>query len=263
MAGLHGKFMWYTLMTSDTKAARGFYQGVIGWTSQEIGREGQPDAEPYTVFQAAGAGVAGTLTLDAEEARRHGIPPHWIGYVYVDNVDAAASAIAGAGGAIHHGAEDIPGIGRFAAVADPQGAAFIVFKPTPPEQPRPEAAPDAVGHVGWHELHAADWQAVFPFYEAQFGWSKTAGHDMGPMGVYQLFATGGAGDVGGVFNKPPQEASPYWLYYFNVEDIKAAIGRATQAGGTLLNGPHQVPGGQWIAQFKDPQGAAFALVAPK
>jgi len=262
MAGLDGKFFWYTLMTSDTAAAGEFYKTVIGWTTQAISREGQPDAEPYMLFEAAGAGVAGMLTLDAEEAQRLAIPPHWIGYVYVDSVDDAAAAIAAAGGAIHHPPENIPGIGRFAAVADPQGAAFIVGKPIPPEQARPEAAPGAAGHVGWHELHADDWQAVFSFYEKQFGWSKTESHDMGPMGVYQLFASGGP-DVGGVFNKPPQEPSPYWLYYFNVDDIKAAIGRATGAGGTLLNGPHQVPGGQWIATFTDPQGAAFALVAPK
>jgi predicted enzyme related to lactoylglutathione lyase len=261
MASQHGTFMWYTLMTSDTQAARQFYAAVLGWTAQEIPREGG-QGEPYTVFEAAGAGVGGMLTLDAEEARRNGIRPHWIGYILVDSVDEAAASVAAANGAIHHPPEDIPGIGRFAAVADPQGAPLILFKPLPPAQARPEAAPDTVGHVGWHELHAADWQAVFPFYEQQFGWTRTEAHDMGPAGVYQLFSTGGE-NAGGVFNKMPNEPAPFWLFYFNVADINAAVARATEAGGTLHNGPHQVPGGQWIAVFADPQGAHFALVAPK
>ena len=60
----------------------------------------------------------------------------------------------------------------------------------------------------------------------------------------------------------PQSPTPFWLYYFNVPDINAAASRVTQSGGKVLNGPHQVPGGQWILQCNDPQGAMFALVAP-
>jgi len=93
-------------------------------------------------------------------------------------------------------------------------------------------------------------------------WTKAEARDMGPMGVYQLFATGGA-PVGGMVTKPPQVPVPNWLYYFNVDGIDAAAARVTEGGGQVFMGPHEVPGGQWIVQCRDPQGAVFALVALK
>jgi predicted enzyme related to lactoylglutathione lyase len=85
--------------------------------------------------------------------------------------------------------------------------------------------------------------------------------DMGPMGMYQLFAIGGV-PVGGMMTRPPEIPAPFWLYYFNVEAIDAAVKRATDAGGKLVMGPMEVPGGSWIAQCLDPQGVIFAMVAP-
>ena len=261
MAATHGQFMWYTLNTPDTKRARDFYTHVIGWGTQDLNRPGGT----YTVFEANGAGVGGMMELDSAEAAAHGIPPHWIGYVLVDSVDETAASIKADGGTIHHAPDIIPGIGRFAAVADPQGASFIIFRPDPGGT-RPEVAAGTPGHAGWHELHAADWEKVFPFYAKQFGWRKTHAHDMGPMGVYQLFSTGGqnAGgpDAGGVYNKQPGVPAPFWLFYFNVPDINQAKDRVLQSGGAIVNGPHEVPGGSWIVQCTDPQGAMFALVSP-
>jgi predicted enzyme related to lactoylglutathione lyase len=56
--------------------------------------------------------------------------------------------------------------------------------------------------------------------------------------------------------------APHWLYYINIEGADAAAARVTAAGGKVLNGPHEVPGGQWVVQALDPQGAMFGLVAP-
>ena len=124
------------------------------------------------------------------------------------------------------------------------------------------AAPGAPGHVGWRELHAGDGPAAFDFYARLFGWTKDEAMDMGPMGVYQLFAAGGQA-IGGMMTKTAETPAPYWLYYFNVEAVDAAIARVKAAGGQLLNGPMQVPGGSWIAQCMDPQGAMFAVVGAK
>jgi len=82
--------------------------------------------------------------------------------------------------------------------------------------------------------------------------------DMGPMGTYQLFTIGGAA-VGGMFNSPAAQMARFWLYYFNVSDIDAAGKRVSDGGGKITQGPQQVPGGGWIIQASDPQGAAFAL----
>ena len=77
---------------------------------------------------------------------------------------------------------------------------------------------------------------------------------MGPMGVYQMFATGGE-TVGGMMTKAPEIPMPFWLYYFNVEAIDAAIERIKQHGGQISNGPMEVPGGLWIVQALDPRRA--------
>jgi hypothetical protein len=181
-----------------------------------------------------------------------------MGYVGVDDVDAGAAQAKDLGGTVHHAPGDIPGVGRFAVIADPQGAVITLFKGMGEAAPAP--AIGTPGTVGWNELYAGEWQAAFAFYEKMFGWTKDQALDMGPMGTYQLFAAGGPA-IGGMMTKPPMIPFPYWGYYFNVPAIDAAVARVTGGGGQILNGPMQVPGGQWIVQCMDPQGAAFALVA--
>jgi predicted enzyme related to lactoylglutathione lyase len=121
-----------------------------------------------------------------------------------------------------------------------------------------------VGKTDWHELHSTDWESGFAFYSKLFGWSKTTAMDMGPMGTYQLFTMAGNGDDGGLMNEPPNAGpAPYWMFYFSVDAIDAAHKRITDAGGAVMMGPHEVPGGAWIITGTDPQGAMFSVVAPK
>ena len=152
-------------------------------------------------------------------------------------------------------------MGRFAVVADPQGAAFVLFRGSS-ERP-PERLPQGTqGTVGWNELHAGEREAAFAFYADLFGWREAEAFDMGPAGTYQLFAAGD-GPVGGMMTKRESVPAPFWLYYFTVDAIDAASVRVTGAGGRVLEGPHPVPGGSWILRCRDPQGAMFALVAPR
>ena len=256
MSANPSKFVWYDVMTSDTQAAESFYTQVIGWSAKDAG---MPDGG-YTIFSAGPTMIGGLMPITPEAAAM-GARPCWSGYIGVDDVDAYAERVKAAGGAVHHPPTDIPGVGRFAVVADPHGAVFILFKGNgEPDQTPP--APGTPGTVGWHELHAGDGASAFAFYSGLFGWTKDQAMDMGPMGVYQLFATGGEA-VGGMMTKMPEMPVPCWLYYFNVEAIDAAMGRVTKHGGKVLMGPHEVPGGQWILQCLDPQGAMFAMVAPK
>jgi hypothetical protein len=154
---------------------------------------------------------------------------------------------------------DIPNVGRFAMVTDPQGAALNLFKSAQSDQPVVSNEP---GHIGWHELHTTDWPKAFSFYTDMFGWLKGEGVDMGPMGTYQLFTIGGVA-TGAMFNSPAAHAARFWLYYFHVGDIDAAAKRVNDNGGKIMQGPHQVPGGSWIVQAADPQGAAFALLGSR
>jgi predicted enzyme related to lactoylglutathione lyase len=246
-------FVWYELMTSDMDAAERFYRSVVGWDAQAWGG---PDAR-YTILNAGGKPAAGLMTIP-EEARQGGARPAWIGYIYAPDVDAATERLRAAGGHVHRAPADIPEVGRFAVVSDPQGAMFMLFAPSGGDNaPTPPMTP---GHVGWHELYAADGPSAFDFYAAQFGWTVDHDMDMGPMGVYRLFATGGLA-TGGMMTKPPEVPVPMWLFYFVVPALDAASARVTEGGGQIINGPMEVPGGAWIVQCLDPQGAMFALVA--
>jgi uncharacterized protein len=255
MSKHHGKFFWYDLMTSDPKAAENFYRKVIGWDAKD---SGSPH-HAYTLLSMGPAMVGGLMPIP-KDACDVGVGPCWTGYIAVDDVDAYAERVKAAGGAVRRAPEDIPGILRFAVVADPYGAVFIIFKGSSTEEP-PPVAPGTPGHIGWHELMAGDREGAFAFYAGLFGWTKAEAVES-PAGLYQTFATGGA-PVGGMMTKMAQMPMPFWLYYFNVAGLDAAIARAKDGGGKVLNGPMQVPGGSWIAQCMDPQGAMFAMVGPK
>jgi uncharacterized protein len=245
-----GKFNWYELTTTDTKAAGAFYASVIGWTVEEFG-DGS-----YWTFNTAKGGVAGLMKTPPEMGD---MPPAWTGYVAVDDVDDFAGRYTAAGGKVLRGPAEIPGIGRFCVAADPQGAVLILFKPNGGgEGPPSEEAP---GYPAWRELMAVDGARAFAFYEKMFGWEKDSDFDMGPMGVYRLFAYDGA-QRGGMMNKPASIPAPYWGYYFRVDAIGAAVERLKAGGGQVTNGPNQVPTGDWIVNATDPQGAHFSLMSP-
>jgi hypothetical protein len=118
--------------------------------------------------------------------------------------------------------------------------------------------------VSWHELYASELPSAWEFYSKLFGWTIVNDMDMGGMGIYRIFSDGDATKpmgAGGMMSKPPEIPAPYWGFYFQVDSAKAAIERIQAAGGKVMNGPHQVPGDQWIVQAQDPQGAMFAVVS--
>lgn len=249
------RFFWYELTTDDLAGAEAFYTAVLGWSTEHWGPPGEP---PYVIVKAGETGIAGLMTTP-DHLKAMGVPPCWTGYIHAADVDAAVESLTKAGGTVHRAPWDIPEIGRLAVVADPQGATFILMAPIGEGGGR-DAAPMTPGHVGWHELYADDWAAALDFYSGQFGWTKADAIDMGPMGTYQLFATGGD-PAGGMMNRPPEVPMPVWIYYFSVDGIDAAAARVTDNGGKLMMPPMEVPGGGWVAQCTDPQGAWFALVS--
>lgn len=246
-------FVWYELMTSDQPAAVRFYTDVVGWTAEKM-----PMSEiDYTALKVGDRPVAGVMAIPPDAQT---MPPAWLGYIGVDDVDAAARAVAEAGGAIHRPPADIPSVGRFAVVADPQGAMFMLFKGDGPAMdPLPYMTP---GTVGWHELHTTDWHRAWDFYSGQFGWTQGAQMDMGPMGTYQMYKLGRDMDEGAMLNEAGAPR-PFWAYYFSVRGIAEAKARIEAGGGSIVMGPHEVPGSMWIVIARDPQGGTFALVGPE
>jgi uncharacterized protein len=256
MANSHGRFIWYELATTDMAAARAFYADVVGWGALDASRPGAG----YTLFTAAGTSVSG-LTELSESATKIGLRPGWLGYIGADDVVAAAERTTALGGAVHIPPTEVPNVSRFSVAADPQGVTFALFKwlnSGPPSEPRPPPQLHAPGHVGWHELVAADWEQAWRFYGELFGWQK-AETDVGPVGPYQSFSADGE-TIGGMFTKPAAVPVPFWLFYFNVVDVDAALKRVKAGGGKVIEGPVEVLGGKCIAHCTDPQGAIFALI---
>jgi predicted enzyme related to lactoylglutathione lyase len=243
-----GRFAWYELMTTDLAAAKAFYADVVGWGALDASTPGLV----YTLFTAGEMPVSGLMDLPME-ARKMGATPRWMGYVGVNDVDADADRIKRLGGAVYVPPTD-SNIGRISVVADPQTATLALVAGLKFGLP---AELDQPGRVGWHELLAADRAQAFAFYGEFLGWQK-ADAEIDPTDTYQLFSAGGQ-TIGGMFTKRPIEPAPYWLYYFNVDDIDAAAERVRSGGGKIFEGPFGVPGGSWIVRCIDPQGAIFAL----
>jgi uncharacterized protein len=254
MVDYQGRFTWYELMTTDMALARVFYAKVLGWQAQDAST---PDLA-YTLFTTDKTSVSGLMDLP-EEARKMGATPRWMGYVGVNDVDGTVDRFKQFGGAVYVPPTD-SNIGRISVVADPQMATLALVKGLKPSTKR-LADLSKTGGVGWHELLATDWEKAFAFYAELFGWQKAAanaGAGSGPAETYQLFAAGGQ-TIGGMFTKRQIEPVPFWLFYFNVDDIDAGAERVKSGGGQIVEGPLELPDGSWFARCIDPQGAVFAL----
>ncbi len=251
----NGRFVWYDHMTLDPKAAMAFYGEVVGWKTQPFGEGGD-----YTMWVGSQGPLGGVVKL-TEDARKMGALPSWMAHVEVEDVDATVTSVKALGGKVHKEPTDIPSVGRFAIIADPQGVAISVFKPT---SAIPLHDTSKEGEFCWNELLTSDSVAAFTFYSEIFGWKIVQEMDMGPMGTYRIFGVGET-PVGGMMTTPKGAPMPaMWLYYTETSDLDAAIGRATSKGAKVMNGPMDVPGGGRIAQLVDGQGAAFAFhQAPK
>ncbi len=254
MSGAAG-FVWYELVARDPDAAAAFYGDIVGWRAEP---SGMPCIDYRLMVAPDGDRIGGLMAMPA------GMPgPTWLGYVGTDDVDATAEAFAANGGQVHMPPTDIPGVGRLALLADPDGSALYVMRGATADVSRAfaghtDAAP---GHVVWNELSAPDSQSAIAFYGDRFGWRQDGGMPMGSLGEYRFVRAGDA-VIGAAMDVPPG-GRPGWLYYFLVDDIDAAAGRIAQGGGTVVQGPDAIPGGAFSLTATDPEGVRFGLVGAR
>jgi predicted enzyme related to lactoylglutathione lyase len=251
-----GRFVWHELATTDPDAAAAFYPKVAGWTV------GPSQNDPsYRYWMNRGKPVGGLMLLP-EQAKNMGAPSNWLPYVAVPDVVATTRQAVALGARTYVEPKDIPGVGKFAVLADPQGATFAVYRGAA-EQGGHDGAPN-MGEFSWHELMTTDAAAAWEFYHTLFGWVKSTAMDMGPgAGVYQMFDRAGR-MIGGMYNKPANvPAPPHWLSYTRVPSADTVAAQVPKMGGRVLNGPMDIPGGDRIVMCMDPQGAAFAVHAVK
>ena len=248
---MHGQFVWYELLTPDPDAAKKFYASIAGWGTQPFDKD-------YTMWTTAGAPFAGLYRL-GPEMRQQGVPPNWMPYVESSNVDETVRLASALGGTVKVPASDIPNVGRFAVLQDPQGATFGIYKTSGPSMAW-DGTP-VLGRFSWHELMTTDYRKAFEFYQKLFGWEKTGEMDMGGGNMYFMYGKGQP--FGGIFNRHGDMMSmpPFWMVYIYVKDVRKAVDIATRNGASVHRPPMEVPGGGTIAILADPQGAAFALHA--
>lgn len=243
-----GRIVWHELVTPDPKATLGFYGELLGWTSSEMD---MGPAGKYTIFTSNGTDVAGAIAPPPGAK----VPPSWLAYSAVDDVDAAVRIATANGGKLMAPATDIPNVGRFAVVVDPQGAVLAPFKAK--EAKAELAGPPAVGTFCWDELHTSDPQAAATFYSAIYGYAVQE-RDMGPMGTYRILKRGDR-QAAGVMKAPMPGQPSAWLSYVAVDDVDAKAKRAQQLGGKLVVPPSDIPQIGRFAVVTDAQGATFAL----
>ncbi len=248
-----GRFVWYELMTKDKDKALEFYKGLFGWNVNEydMGELGK-----YPMIGVGETWLGGVVTL-----RQENVPPHWIAYVTVPDVDAAARKTEQLGGKVYVPPTDVPNVGRFTVIADPQGAAIMPFKGTGENPPEPDS-PQPAGFFCWNELLTTDPKTAGKFYQEIFGWSMIS-TDMGEMGTYYMFKRGDKEEAGAMKMPPQADAPPHWLPYIMVDNVDDSVKKCGKLGGMVYCQPTNIPGIGRFAVMADPQGATFAVFTGK
>ncbi|MER0238290.1 VOC family protein [Fulvimarina sp. MAC8] len=256
MPNPHGMPIWYELMTSDQDAAQAFYERAAGWTISKP--ENGPPGVDYRMFSAGDSDVGGIMKMPDGAP----MPPLWSAYIGVDDVDEATEKAQSLGASVHMPPMDIPNVGRFAFLADPQGAVFYVMRGFSDEDSR-SFEPETPGHCSWNELVTSDQTAALDFYGKLFGWEKLGAMPMGDMGDYTFIGVGGT-RIGAMMNARDAGAKPLWNFAFTVEDIDKAKEAVEAGGGTITHGPVELPEDSgWLIQMNDPQGAKLMFTGPR
>ena len=246
-----GTVCWVELGTTDPATAGLFYQALFGWESTEVP---MPEGS-YTQLQQDGHDNGGIYALTADQ-HAHGVPPHWLLYTAVENVDAAAEQAQAHGGTVLADPVDIPNVGRMAVLQDREGSSFAVMNLS--EHPG-LGVKDAPGGLCWTELSSRDPEGAKAFYGTLFGWGARPQET--PGGPYTMFSVDGT-ELGGMVEMDEEwgEMPATWMPYFGIGDIDAALDQIPSLGGEIAMGPIEVEGVGRFAVVQDPQGAFLSII---
>jgi len=254
-----GSHCWLDLATSDLAAAKEFYTQVLSFGYLEVPMPGGAPGV-YTMLAVGDGQQGGARELGPEEKQAK-VPPHWMVYTAVDDVDATAAKAVELGGRVMVPAFDIPDTGRMAVLEGPNGEAFAVWDRNSPHPGSSVTDRNQTGAFCWAELAAREPDTSGPFYAGLFGWEPKDGAF--PGHPYTVFHNGEQ-QAAGMFLMPSEMggAPTAWLIYFMVPDTPAAVARTEELGGRALSPVMQIPGVGTVCTLMDPQGAVFGIVGP-
>jgi uncharacterized protein len=244
-----GTFSWTDLTTPDQDAAKAFYGELFGWQITDMPVD---ETTSYSMASLDGKPI-GAISPQPPQQRDNGVPPLWNSYITVTDADAAVERAKELGATVHAPAFDVMTAGRMGVIQDPQGAYFLVW------EPRDHIGAGLVnvpGALCWNELGSPDLEGSARFYGELFGWttSPMEGSDM----PYRVITNADGHSNGGIRPPMPPGSPPFWLVYFAVADLDAAVAAVTRLGGQVMGEPTDI-GIARIAIAADPQGAVFAL----
>jgi predicted enzyme related to lactoylglutathione lyase len=243
--GKIGSFCWVELGTSDLKAAKAFYQPLFGWSVNDVPMG--PDSV-YSLFQIGGRDVGAAYERSGEQKA---IPPSWLLYVAVANVDASAEEVRKLQGTVLAPPFDVMEVGRMAPVQDPTGAHLALWQA--------KAAPNPASGAGtlcWADLNTPDPGRARAFYEGLFSWRLTTGEKKSDD---YLHIQNGEDFIGGVPIEHDPKAPAHWMPYFLTADCAASVSQGKALGAEVYFGPTLIDEVGHMAVLADPQGAVFAL----
>ncbi len=247
MSYLHGKFVWFEHMSDDMAKARGFYEGLFGWRTEDA----PMGAQTYPLIKNGDTGIGGYRKAPA------GVPHHWIAYLSVPDVDASAEAVKNAGGRILMAPAEY-GPGRAAAVKDPTGTPFCLWKDAHGDPADGDRS--SRGGFCWNECWTPDETKALEFYQRVFGYGVEA-MPTDPQHTYYLLKKDGVPRAGLAKSVRP-DAPPMWLPYVAVNDCDAIAREAGGLGGKELHPSTDIPGIGRFAILMDSTNAAFAVLQP-
>jgi predicted enzyme related to lactoylglutathione lyase len=244
---MSGKVVWHDFNTKDPAKARTFYGGTFGWEIRS--REMGTTKHDFLYLGDEGFGCL------VQQQGKDPMPPHWVAYVQVDDLDAAVKRVERAGGKAPVPRMAITDKDAFAILVDPLGATFAAYttlNPLPPGYPK-----QGPGLFCWEELLTTDPKRMVAFYGEAFGWTHET--VTMPIGPYHILKAGDA-PLGGIMQMPPGVSSPpHWLSYVATEDVDKTAARAASLGAKSCVPPTDIPGIGRFSVLADPEGAVFAL----
>jgi uncharacterized protein len=244
-----GKFIFVELVTPDLAASKTFYGGLFSWTFRDV----QVGAVRYTEGSLDGRPVAGMAYRPIRSGERR--QPAWLSFVAVADVDAVKKAALQQGGRSLLEPRDVPGRGRIAVLADPQGAVFGVMASTSGDPPEESVGS---GEWIWASLYTSDPDVAGSFYQTLFDYevfeAPEAGDDQ-----HLILASGGYARAS-ANPLPAAGAHAHWINFVKVDDAARMAARVVALGGKVLLTPRDDRHGGKIAIVADPQGAPFGLL---